>query len=810
MHKEILYALQVGIICLLCACFSTVNAFPLYKPEWTNVERRFLAENGRKNVYPNEHLAVVQVSNQFELGKLTALRFIEWVQTHPTGVIALSSGNTPEYFIKYLHYYKKNWHKENVQQELHRVGIKAKNFPNTSNLRLVQLEEIYPIAPNHTKKISNYILRNYVSLLEIKPQNTLLMDIEQRGILAEKGINIVFMQGIVDMSVLNNAKAQVDLWQKRAIHELQEFCKDYDRKIRQWGGIDFFLGGLTHSGHLAFNEPDGDIDSKTHIVQLNYSTAADISQNVGGIDYARGKLAITVGLGTIALKPDAVKIVIAAGISKSEAVRNAVENKIDPLFPASVLQKFKQSRFYVTNGAAILLEDRLVENFAALKPQEWTIDKISEVLIFIALKANKSILALTLDDINGYKRGKVLLAKTGPSLDEIKLQVHTEIIKRIENGVELIKSSNASNTTATKILHTAPHHEDLMLGCYPLIHGLKNANNYFAFLTSGFNSVPDHYLQSALNRAGDGWMDKYAEYIFNKPYVTLLDKFKAQYNKNNVDNLSALDTVLVLRNLSIAYDINDLSTLKVKIRWLKDEYFPNRQPGDMDCFEAQQFKGLIRETEAEKQLTLDDIPLSNIFHLRSKFYTGHEFKRSPSFHNDVMPFINLVQSLKPNIITLYDDPYGGQRVTKNRVFQILCSALSSLPRELNKDLTVIGYRKLAITYQVQEANLYLPVDEGLLKQQQKIYQACFNTQKMPIFPSPTFEGDNALFLHALQQEQFKQLRLLLGADYFEKNSNPTIKNAKGFVYLNKMTVNQLLERVQDSQNPVDLDEAFIR
>ena len=42
-------------------------------------------------------------------GKIVSLRFLEWVRANPTGVVALPTGRTPEFFIKTLDRYKTHW-----------------------------------------------------------------------------------------------------------------------------------------------------------------------------------------------------------------------------------------------------------------------------------------------------------------------------------------------------------------------------------------------------------------------------------------------------------------------------------------------------------------------------------------------------------------------------------------------------------------------------------------------------------------------------------------------------------------------------
>ena len=76
----------------------------------SNVESFYLAKSEKKLQYtPTEKIPIIQVDNFPELGKLTALRFIEWVQKNPNGVISLPTGKTPEHFIKWVERILKYW-----------------------------------------------------------------------------------------------------------------------------------------------------------------------------------------------------------------------------------------------------------------------------------------------------------------------------------------------------------------------------------------------------------------------------------------------------------------------------------------------------------------------------------------------------------------------------------------------------------------------------------------------------------------------------------------------------------------------------
>ena len=47
--------------------------------------------------------------------------------------------------------------------------------------------------------------------------------------------------------------------------DLQAECDRYERKIKELGGIELFLGGIGPDGHIAFNEPGSSITSRTGV-----------------------------------------------------------------------------------------------------------------------------------------------------------------------------------------------------------------------------------------------------------------------------------------------------------------------------------------------------------------------------------------------------------------------------------------------------------------------------------------------------------------------------------------------------------------
>ncbi len=804
MHTAVRYAITGILVLGLGLQARLVYATPQFTPKWTVVEAKFLAASKRQSSYPNEHIAVIETANQYELGRLTALRFIEWAISNPNGVIALASGSTPEYFIKFLHHYKQNWHKPHVLAELHSFGINRKNFPDTTNMKFVQLEEYFPISPKHTKNVSNYIKRHYIKLLGLKKHNILLMNLTSNGVLAEKGLKVVFMNGKLDLSIMQRkASSQLDMWQQLAIRDAMTFCTEYERKIRAWGGIDFFVGSLGYGGDLGFNKPGVDIDNKTHIEKLDYRSAAHAAKDLGGIEHSIGKVAVTIGLGTITFKPNATMIVIASGEAKAPMVRDAVQNTINAQFPATILQKYSNSKFYVAAGAAKLLRDRHNEDLRNRSKNGWGLQLLEEVIIDIALAEKKQIVALTEADLRKYAMGIHLLQTLPKSLPELLQDIRQTVISKIENGLNLDKLD------ARRILHTAPHHDDIMLGYYSIIDQLlKKYQNNFVYVTSGFNSVPDSYILNTLGRASDWWLSKESDLIFNKSYAHVIGKFRNHFIKHDQVQMNLLDTTIALKLLVNIYDLKDVGQLKQTIRWLKDDYFPNKLPGDIDVASIKMLKGMIRESEVDRKWSLKNIPLANIVHLRSKFYTGKEFMTTPRAESDVLPFVRAFNKINPDILTVEDDPNSAPPVTHYKALQIVAHALQLKETTPNSKLKIWGYRNIWFQYKLYEANIFVPVEQAMLDGQTRVCKACFNTQKSASFPSPFFEGDFASLTSMIQKDQLADLKILLGAEYFSNHSEKKIKNAVGFVYLKQMTIQEFLQQAEDLQLPIALEENF--
>ena len=111
------------------------------------------------------------------LGRLVALRFIEWAQRSPGGVCALPTGRTPEHFINWTKKLLEGWEEPGTRELLEEGGVDVrKGKPDMASLRFVQLDDFYPMHPSHPNRFTNYVRALYVDALGMDQAKAMLMD----------------------------------------------------------------------------------------------------------------------------------------------------------------------------------------------------------------------------------------------------------------------------------------------------------------------------------------------------------------------------------------------------------------------------------------------------------------------------------------------------------------------------------------------------------------------------------------------------------------------------------------------------------
>ncbi len=758
------------------------------------VEKYFLNLSDKEFIYePVEKIPVIQTQNFYELGQLTALRFIEWVQKNPGGVISLPTGKTPEHFISMITYYLNNWNDKKVKKELEEIGIDCSVKPDMRSLHFVQIDEFYPIDSTQHNSFYYFLQKFYFNNLKLDKEKALLINVNEIGTAEGLPLNKIFPDRIVDLSLRTRLPgSRLDRLQKTTIELVDEFCTNYERKIRELGGIGFFIGGIGPDGHIGFNVQGSDHFSTTRFTQTNYETQAVASVDLGGMEVARSILTITIGLNTITYNPDATAIIIAAGEAKSTIVRDSVENSFSNKYPATVLQKLRNARFYITNGAALRLRERRFNDVKKESPISHR--SIERSIINLAVEKQKEVKDLDYSDYESDKLSSLVLEKTNRSFTEINRSVFEESLKKFNKGISPIENQI--------ILHTAPHHDDIMLGYLPyVIHLVRNASNqhHFTILTSGFTAVTNSYMLKLV--------ESLKEYLDNGSFIELFNQNYFEpasvYGNNKdvnlyLDGLSAHSRTMrkeasakrLLRNIIEVFGLQSIEDVKSRIVELTG-YFNSQYPGKKDTPDVQKLKGMLREFEEEIVWAYFGFSRESVSHLRLGFYQGEIFTESPELNRDVMPFVNLLRKIKPTIITVALDPEGSGPDTHYKVLQTITEALRIYEKEADvSNLRIWCYRNVWNRFHPAEANIFVPVSLNSFAIMENIFLNSYGSQRDASFPSYEFDGPFCRLVQKIQSEQYQTVRLCLGKDFFMNHDVPRVRAAHGMVYLLELSLDQ--------------------
>jgi len=769
----------------------------------SEVEKRYLEySGGRRRISEYEHMDVLVVESFPKLGTFTAARFLEWVQDHPGGVVSLPTGKTPQYFIAEVIRFLQNWDKREVSKELESWGIDPSVRPEMESLHFVQIDEFYPINPRHTNSFYHYVHKYYLEGFGMDTEKALLINTEDIGI--PEGLDLEELWGdeAVDLSLRHrHARSAQERLRKEVLHSVDQWCSAYEARIRELGGIGFFLGGIGPDGHIAFNVRGSDFYSTTRLSPINYETQAASASDLGGIEVAKKRLTITIGLSTITYNKDCSAIVMAAGASKAGIVADAIQKEPDIRYPATALQQLPGSRFYLTRGAAEKLTARRLEEFKATK--EVSRREIQRIVADLAEEKGKRIGDLDEADYRSMPFSAELLRKTELDVASINREVADAFREKISAGMRIRQE--------TRFLHTEPHHDDIMLGYLPFVvrHIREHSNHhYFATFTSGFTSVTNRYMleicrrmKSALksDRFGfaslidTGYFDAENRHFRDHDVWVYLDGLAKR--SEEIQEEGTLRRLY--RDLTHVFEDSDPDNIANRVEELIN-YFQTQYPGKKDLPYIQTLKGMCREWESACLWGYFGWNSSSIEHLRLGFYKGDIFTEDPSFSRDVEPVLDLLRRVEPDVVTLAFDPEASGPDTHYKVLQAIAEALKIYCEETKRDdIEVIGYRNVWYRFHPADADIFVPVSLNMLTLQHHSFMNTYLSQRDASFPSHEYEGPFSLLAQKIQVEQYDRMADALGRDYFYEHPSALVRATRGFVFIRSMTPEEFFSYSRD-------------
>lgn len=767
----------------------------------TDVELSFMKRSGRTGF--STKLPYIVVQNFPALGLLTSLRFLEWISENPEGLISLPTGKTPEYFIKWTMRFLNGWNKPENRKIMEENGFAFRKKPVMKGLRFVQMDEFYPIDPKQHNSFHDYVLNFYIKGFGLDFSRALLMNADEIHLAEGQHYSVIFPDNSIDLSLRNReATTLLEKVQQISIFRIDNWCMEYENRIREAGGIGFFLGGIGPDGSIAFNTRGSDHNLTTRLTATNFESQAAAAGSLGGIEVSRNRLVLTIGLGTLTFNSGCSSIIFAAGEAKALVVRNALENEPDNLYPATALQKLKNARFYLTKGASVQLHDSVERYY---RQGEWSFEKTEKAIFDLCQKIDKYAHNLELEDLQTDEYCSLI--------PDLSLKTVRNVIESTKNKIEKGRISENNQI----FLHTGPHHDDIMLGIFPcIVPQLRVHSNkfHFAVLTSGFTAVTNKMLQNLLEETiihinkGKIQMLRYPDF-FEKGYRYKFDKDVSHY----LDKVADCDEKGKLRGIChritrVMVDIYNLKSTEDLLTQLKKnvEILKTSYSGEKNSPDIQKLKGMLREFEEELVWAHYGVKVKDIEHLRLGFYTGDMFTSQPQKTRDIMPILKMLRKIQPTVISLAFDPEGSGPDTHYKVLQAIAHALIRWKKERDlKDIRIIGYRNVWFRFHPSEANVFTPVSLNSMAVLDWSFRNCYISQVEASFPSHEHDGPFSDLSRQIWVEQYKRVQLILGKDFFYDNDSPKIRATHGMIFYKEMSVDEFLMQAHELEKNTEGD-----
>ena len=765
----------------------------------SDVEKAFQAESGVTSIHAK--IPYLMVDNFPKLGLITACRFLEWAAENPNGVISLPTGKTPEYFIKWSQYLLENWETKKGKEIRERYNLGKTKKPVLSELTFVQIDEFYPISSKQNNSFFHYVNKFYLEGFGLSKEKAILINSDEIPLAGGKHYKDIFPDLKVDLSLrFRDPVNAVEKMQQDSIYMIDQWCAEYEQRIRDLGGIGFFLGGIGPDGHIAFNTRGSHLFSPTRLTETNFETQAVAAGDLGGIEVSANRLVITIGLETITYNKDAVAIIIAAGEAKAQIVKDSLESNLSNVYPATALQKLKNGRFFLTKGAAVRLTDSVDSYY---RSGEWTWEKTERAVIELCKKLGKYGHRLKLEDLKNDKYTSLI-----PNLSEDTVnQVMKSMVEKINRGTA--KERNEV------ILHTGPHHDDISLGILPHITNQLQENSneaHFSVLTSGFTAVTNTFVIDTLLHTkkllddGEIQMVHYDDF-FEIGYKLKTDKDVYHY----LTKVAAEDAAgrmrglchRVVRALVEIFEVKNKQKLRETINDVIS-ILRNSYDGEKNPAKIQKLKGMIREFEEELVWAHFGVQVKNVHHLRLGFYTGDIFTEQPDKKRDVEPIVEMFRRINPTKISLTLDPEGSGPDTHYKVLQATAEAVRQWGEEKDlSELRIIGYRNVWFKFEPHEANVIVPVSLGDMSVMEDSFANCYLSQVNASFPSYSHNGKFSTVAKRVWVSQLNDIQLLLGKNYFYLHETAKVRSSHGLIFFKDMNVEEFLAHARELEKSIE-------
>jgi glucosamine-6-phosphate deaminase len=424
------------------------------------------------------------------------------------------------------------------------------------------------------------------------------------------------------------------------VERVDSYCREYEQAIVDAGGIDLQLLGIGRTGHVGFNEPGSNRESRTRLITLDRVTRMDAASDFFGEQYVPRR-AITMGVGTI-LAAKRV-IMMAFGEGKAAVVAKAVEGPITAAVAASFLQQHPQATVYLDEAAAAGLTR--FRSPWLVGPVQWDGAAVRKAVIWLARLVKKPILKLTDEDYNEHGLQDLLAAFGGGGAYDINLDIFRAMTNTITGWPggkppERKRPGDierpGDDVFPKRVLIFSPHPDDDVISMGGTLIRLVDQGHevHVAYQTSGNIAV------------------------FDADAVRFAD-FAAEYNK-------------LFKLGGEAGGGGGAADQAMKIERHMEEFLRNKKPGQVDSAEVQQIKGLIRRGEARAAGRDCGLPVDRLHFMDLPFYETGTVRKKPLGEADIKLTVALLEKTQPHQVYAagdLSDPHGTHRECLSAVFQ---------------------------------------------------------------------------------------------------------------------------------------------
>ena len=503
-----------------------------------------------------------------------------------------------------------------------------------SNVISFNLDEYFPLAKDDIQSYHYFMHTHLFNHVDIKPEN----------------IHIP------------NGEVEVD--------KVRKFCIEYEKKIKDAGGIDLQILGIGRTGHIGFNEPGSHRNSQTRTITLDHLTRYDAAPSFQGIENVPRK-AITMGIQTI-LSAKRV-LLMAWGTNKSEIIQKAIEGVISPMIPTTYLQ--------LHDNTTLVLDKEAASELTRIKTPwlvgqcVWDAALRSKAIAWLCNSTGKSILKLTDEDYNQHGMSD-LLASHGSAYD-----LNIEMFNRLQRSITGWPGGkpNADDKyrperaipEKKRVIIFSPHPDDDVISMGGTFDRLVAQGHevHVAYQTSGNIAVSDQDAMRFLEVAAD--------------------VLQTEDNKK-------------LHELNQAFK----------------EINPQHPAPRAIC----ELKGSIRKRESLGATRYVGIPDSQVHFMNLPFYETGQIDKNPVTQIDIDLTIALIEKIKPHQIYAAGDladPHGTHRVCLDLIFTALEKLKS---KSFMKDCWVWLYRGAWHEWDIHEIEMAVPMSpDQVLRKRKAIF-----------------------------------------------------------------------------------------